>query len=106
LPTQGSRRPYNGWNGCVTRTNCSDRLEESAFSVEVQAAREGSLRVAASQRRNRLVDGGTSIDVGRGNRLEAACVDRTSADRDPGVICVDLTQGRLRNAMEVGSEQS
>src|ERR1700692_3386171 len=37
LPTQGSRRPNNGWNGCVTRTNCSDGLEESAFSVEIQA---------------------------------------------------------------------
>ena len=37
LPTQGSCRPNNGWNGCVTRTNCRAASEESAFSVEVQA---------------------------------------------------------------------
>src|SRR6266478_152501 len=37
LPTQGSCRPNNGWNGCVTRTNCRATSEESAFSVEVQA---------------------------------------------------------------------
>ena len=67
------------------------------------AAGEGSICVAASQRGNRIVDGGTSVDVARGDRLEAACVDRTSANRDPGVICVDLTQGRQRNAMEAGS---
>src|SRR5712664_1677598 len=36
LPTQGSCRPNNGWNGCVTRTNCRAASEESAFSVEVQ----------------------------------------------------------------------
>jgi hypothetical protein len=49
LPTQGSCRPNNGWNGCVTRTNCSDGLGESAFSVEVQAAGEGTLHLAGDK---------------------------------------------------------
>ena len=62
--------------------------------------------MAASQRRNRVVDGGTIIDVGRGDRLEAACVDGTSPNRDPSLICVHLTQERQRKTMEVGSEQS
>jgi hypothetical protein len=104
LPTQGSCRPNSGWNGCVTRTNCNDRLEESAFSVEVQAAREGSLRLAAGQRRKCVADGGTVIDVARGDRLEATCVDRTSANRDPSLICVHLTQERSRKPMEANNE--
>ena len=46
LPTHGSRRSNNGWNGCVTRTNCSAGFEESAFSVELQALGAGSFPVA------------------------------------------------------------
>ena len=89
----------------MTRTNCSDGLGESAFFVEVQAAREGSFRVAAGKGRNRVTDGGTNVDAGRGDRLAAARVDRASANGDPGVICVLLTQGKERKAMEVYSEQ-
>src|SRR5262249_58207238 len=59
-----------------------------------QAVREGSIRVAASQRRNRVVDGGTNVDVVGGDRLATACVDRASPNRDPSVICVHLTQGK------------
>ena len=46
LPIQVSRRPNNGWNGCVTRTNCSDGLEESAFSVEIQASGSRQVHLA------------------------------------------------------------
>src|ERR1700682_478673 len=51
LPTQGSCRPNNGWNGCVTRTNCRAASEESAFSVEVQAAGARPVPVAKRGRR-------------------------------------------------------
>src|SRR5271167_458390 len=51
LPTQGSCRPNNGWNGCVTRTNCCAASEESAFSVEVQATGGWHLPLAEGRRR-------------------------------------------------------
>src|ERR1700683_2583834 len=41
LPTQGSCRPNNGWNGCVTRTNCRAVSEESAFSVGYKRLEKG-----------------------------------------------------------------
>src|ERR1700756_186470 len=69
LPTQGSCRPNNGWNGCVTRTNCRAASEESAFSVEVQAAGARPLHLAASDgRRHFDLDVTTCLHVGW-NRL-------------------------------------
>ncbi len=46
LPTQGSSRPNSGWKGCVTRTNCRATPEESAFSIEIQAAGAWPLHLA------------------------------------------------------------
>src|ERR1700759_2840431 len=60
LPTQGSCCPNNGWNGCVTRTNCRAAFEESAFLVEIQETGERSFHMA--------VTGGRR------------CIDLTSAD--------------------------
>ena len=57
LPIQVSRRPNNGWNGCVTRTNCSDGLEKFAFSVEIQTAGARKIFVAIGCRR-----GGDDLD--------------------------------------------
>lgn len=59
LPTQASCRPNNGWNGCMTRTNCRAASEESAFSVEVQAARGRRLPLAEDRGwRDAFVGGG------------------------------------------------
>src|SRR5258707_11083110 len=69
LPTQGSCRPNNGWNGCVTRTNCSDGLEESAFSVEVQAVGARAICLAADARGGRDPDASAIVDAVRGYRL-------------------------------------
>ena len=67
LPTQGSCRPNSGWKGCVTCTNCGDRLEESAFSVEIQAtaARPVHLAVAVRAWRHGNAHAGAARDVGR-----------------------------------------
>ena len=47
----------------MTRTNCSDGLEESAFSVEVQKIGEGALHVAFDQGGRGDADSGTDVDV-------------------------------------------
>lgn len=78
LPTQGSCRPNSGWNGCVTRTNCNDRLEESAVSVEVQATGKGPLHVAVYEGGLGHADPGATIDA-----LGRARVEGTTADVGP-----------------------
>src|SRR5882757_275898 len=70
LPTQGSCRPNNGWNGCVTRTNCSGASEESAFSVEVQVAARGTLHLAADPRRSGAFERDPADDAARWTRLD------------------------------------
>jgi hypothetical protein len=65
--------PANGWNGCVTRTNCSDGLEESAFSVEIQATGTGPVFVAVVGRRLGLdLDGATLLSAVRHRLANAA----------------------------------
>src|SRR6266851_7780555 len=100
LPTQGSCRPNNGWNGCVTRTNCSDGLEESAFSVEVQAAGAWPLRLAPgvgwrgddhagatrlSARRHRLAPSAAQLAAIGGG--VSAVVDATPTLRQDSLQC-------------------
>jgi transposase len=68
------------------------RLEKGRF-VWPQA-KEGAVSLTAAQ-----------LSMLRGDRLETAGVDRTPANRDPSVICGDLTQANHGDAMEIVSEQ-
>ena len=81
LPTHGSSRPNNGWNGCVTRTNCGDGLEESAFSVEIQAVGARAICLAADARGGCDADAGAIVDAVRGHRLACTGPHRYSDTR-------------------------
>ena len=81
LPIQVSRRPNNGWNGCVTRTNCSDGLEKSAFSVEIQASGARKVYLAIGIGRCGVDLGGSDgLYAGR-DRLAKSATDMASQER-------------------------
>ncbi len=81
LPTQGSCRPNNGWNGCVTRTNCCAASEMSAFSVEVQAPGPRKVHLALGVGwRGVDLSGPDGLYAGR-DRLEKSAIDMATAER-------------------------
>jgi hypothetical protein len=81
LPIQVSRRPNNGWNGCVTRTNCRAASEESAFSVEVQAFGPRQVHLALGVGWGDIdLSGADGLYAGR-NRLAKSATDVAAEER-------------------------
>src|ERR1700722_247781 len=84
LPTQGSCRPNNGWNGCITRTNCRAASEESAFSVEVQAIGPWPVCLAGNGGRRGGTDRGSDGLFAGGDRLAKSTTYLAAAERRIG----------------------
>jgi hypothetical protein len=82
-PTQTSCRPLKGWKGWVMRTRCAEAAGTFAFRGELQAAREGPVRVAADRRWRDDTDTRAAGYTDRGDGLaphsSATCSDSTSA---------------------------
>ena len=83
--TKMPRSPEYGWNGCVTVTKCCGTGGVPAFRTELQAAREGAVRLALGEGRHGVADSLATRLSTRRDRLAEPAVFLAPAERWIGV---------------------